>query len=131
RRVISCAECRRLKIRCGGHVPCPACVERGCQALCPNGTIPPGQGNFVLAATVDHPHHKLAKLEAHMHALEDALAIVQTAYNLSPHPLLSLQGDEDDTDDFQKLRSISEQPEKERNTRSDGRIPQLHVQLLE
>ncbi|KAF9078563.1 hypothetical protein BDP27DRAFT_1440995 [Rhodocollybia butyracea] len=123
---IACAECRRLKIRCDKLVPCSTCVKRGCQTLCPNGTIPPGQGSrFVLAAT-DHLHRKLAKFEARMHALDDALAIAQTTYNLPPHPLLSLQEDEDDTDDVQKLRSISEQPEKETNTRSDG-PGSLHV----
>ncbi|KAK7028823.1 hypothetical protein VNI00_014836 [Paramarasmius palmivorus] len=86
---IACAECRRLKIRCDRIVPCTTCVKRGCAALCPNGTIPPGQGSrFVLAAT-EHLELELAKLEARQYALEDALAIAQAAVTDEPHPLLA------------------------------------------
>ncbi|KAL0575347.1 hypothetical protein V5O48_006626 [Marasmius crinis-equi] len=94
---IACAECRRLKIRCDRTVPCTTCVKRGCAALCPNGTIPPGQGSrFVLAAT-EHLEVELAKLEARRHALEDALAIAHAAESDEPHPLLtSRDGDDKD-----------------------------------
>ncbi|KAK7461100.1 hypothetical protein VKT23_009029 [Stygiomarasmius scandens] len=88
-RQIACAECRRLKIKCDRLVPCSTCVKRGCQSLCPNGTIPPGQGSrFVLAAT-EHLQGKLARLEARMHALEDALAIAQAEESNESHPLLA------------------------------------------
>ncbi|KAJ6463916.1 hypothetical protein C8R45DRAFT_503300 [Mycena sanguinolenta] len=108
---IACAECRRLKIRCDKIVPCSTCVKRGCGALCPNGTIPPGEGSrFVLAAT-DHLHQKLVRMEARMHALEDALAILHTADSDKPHPLLSSY-DEDDEDEEStlKLKAVSEEP---------------------
>ncbi|KAJ4489995.1 hypothetical protein J3R30DRAFT_16350 [Lentinula aciculospora] len=108
---IACAECRRLKIKCDRLVPCSTCVKRGCQTLCPNGTIPPGQGSrFVLAAT-DHLHRKLAKFEARMRSLEDALIIAQTAYNVEPHPLLSVL--EDAHTDTQALKAISRTTENE------------------
>ncbi|KAJ7216633.1 hypothetical protein GGX14DRAFT_518292 [Mycena pura] len=95
---IACAECRRLKIRCDKTVPCSTCVKRGCGALCPNGTIPPGEGSrFVLAAT-DHLHQKLARMEARMHALEDALAILNDTESEKPHPLLLSPEDLDEDD---------------------------------
>ncbi|CAA7269897.1 unnamed protein product [Cyclocybe aegerita] len=90
---IACAECRRLKIRCDRTVPCSTCVKRGCGALCPNGTIPPGEGSrFVLAAS-DHLRQKLSKLEARMRSLEDALAIIHASESDEPHPLLSVGED--------------------------------------
>ncbi|GAV99532.1 hypothetical protein LENED_000993 [Lentinula edodes] len=108
---IACAECRRLKIKCDRLVPCSTCVKRGCQTLCPTGTIPPGQGSrFVLAAT-DHLHRKLAKFEARMHSLEDALTIAHTTYNLEPHPLLSDR--EDIYTDTQELKPMPEASEDE------------------
>ncbi|KAJ7178011.1 hypothetical protein C8R46DRAFT_888893 [Mycena filopes] len=110
---IACAECRRLKIRCDKTVPCSTCVKRGCGALCPNGTIPPGEGSrFVLAAT-DHLHQKLTRMEARMHSLEDALAILQDSDG--PHPLLlAHEGDEDDDPPEEEstlnLKAVSEEP---------------------
>ncbi|KAF9557805.1 hypothetical protein CPC08DRAFT_668314 [Agrocybe pediades] len=86
---IACAECRRLKIRCSRTIPCSSCVKRGCAALCPNETIPRGDGSrFVLAAT-DILAQRITRLEARMHSLEDALAIVQSSESNQPHPLLT------------------------------------------
>jgi len=34
---LSCAECRRLKLRCDRGIPCGSCVKRGCGAICPDG----------------------------------------------------------------------------------------------
>ncbi|WVF70366.1 hypothetical protein IAT40_005156 [Kwoniella sp. CBS 6097] len=34
---LSCAECRRLKLKCDRDVPCSNCVRRKCSDLCPNG----------------------------------------------------------------------------------------------
>ncbi|KAF9467158.1 hypothetical protein BDZ94DRAFT_1305645 [Collybia nuda] len=100
---IACAECRRLKIKCDKIVPCSTCVKRGCAALCPNGTIPPGEGSrFVLAAT-DHLRRKMTKMEARMHSLEDALAIVQANSSSRPHPLLSAPDDDEDDEDEEPI----------------------------
>ncbi|KAJ7507209.1 hypothetical protein B0H11DRAFT_1970739 [Mycena galericulata] len=111
---IACAECRRLKIRCDKTVPCSTCVKRGCEALCPNGTIPPGEGSrFVLAAT-DHLHQKLTRMEARMHSLEDALAILHATDSEHPHPLL-LSRELEDADDQPEeeptlnLKAVSEE----------------------
>lgn len=35
----SCAECRRLKLKCSREWPCTNCVKRSCAALCPNDTL--------------------------------------------------------------------------------------------
>ncbi|KAI0741386.1 fungal-specific transcription factor domain-containing protein [Daedaleopsis nitida] len=86
---ISCAECRRLKIRCDKTIPCQSCQRRGCAALCPNGSLATGQGTrFVLAAT-EHLHRRIAKMSDRIHQLEDALAILQAKSSNDPHPLLS------------------------------------------
>ncbi|KZP10721.1 hypothetical protein FIBSPDRAFT_937932, partial [Athelia psychrophila] len=37
---LSCAECKRLKLKCDKKVPCGACVRRECQMLCPHGSLP-------------------------------------------------------------------------------------------
>ncbi|KAF9476036.1 hypothetical protein BDN70DRAFT_812955 [Pholiota conissans] len=108
---IACAECRRLKIRCDRTVPCSTCVKRGCQALCPNGTIPPGEGSrFVLAAT-DHLRHKMTRLEARMRSLEDALAIVQSSESDRPHPLLSMGAQMEEDEEAPPFKAVSEEEE--------------------
>ncbi|KAI5987122.1 hypothetical protein EDD15DRAFT_1512307 [Pisolithus albus] len=43
---ISCAECRRLKIKCDKQIPCQSCQRRGCAALCPNGVLVCGSMSF-------------------------------------------------------------------------------------
>ncbi|THU97620.1 hypothetical protein K435DRAFT_819108 [Dendrothele bispora CBS 962.96] len=109
---IACAECRRLKIKCDRSIPCGTCIKRGCQSLCPNGTIPPGEGSrFVLAAT-EHLQGKMAKLEARMHALEDALAIAQTEESDVPHPLL-LSGKEVKEEPVAALQTVTEDADAE------------------
>lgn len=44
RGAISCAECRRLKLKCDKTVPCSSCKRRGCASICPNGSLTTGQG---------------------------------------------------------------------------------------
>lgn len=44
RGAISCAECRRLKLKCDKTVPCSSCTRRGCASICPNGSLTTGQG---------------------------------------------------------------------------------------
>ncbi|KAJ7220750.1 fungal-specific transcription factor domain-containing protein [Mycena pura] len=76
---VSCAECRRLKIKCDKQIPCQSCVRRGCVALCPNGALATGQGTrFVLAAT-EHLHRKIARMGARIRRLEDALGALHAA----------------------------------------------------
>ncbi|ESK94884.1 hypothetical protein Moror_14051 [Moniliophthora roreri MCA 2997] len=85
---VSCAECRRLKIKCDKQIPCTSCQRRGCAALCPNGSLATGQGTrFVLAAT-EHLHRRISKLSGRVRELEDALAILHSKHSNQPHPLL-------------------------------------------
>lgn len=85
---VSCAECRRLKIKCDKQIPCQSCLRRGCASLCPNGSLATGQGTrFVLAAT-EHLHRRIAKLSSRIRQLEDALAGLQAKHSADPHPLL-------------------------------------------
>ncbi|KAK0205495.1 hypothetical protein DFS33DRAFT_1328864 [Desarmillaria ectypa] len=117
---IACAECRRLKIRCDRMVPCSTCLKRGCASLCPNGTVPPGQGSrFVLAAT-EHLQSTLQKLEDRMHSLEDAIAIVYGANSDTPHPLLVKCKDEEVEEEPSNLKSVKEEAEEK-----DGDSPAL------
>ncbi|KAF8900215.1 hypothetical protein CPB85DRAFT_1439660 [Mucidula mucida] len=44
---ISCAECRRLKLKCDRVFPCSSCIRRGCANLCPNGTLEKGKRGFL------------------------------------------------------------------------------------
>ncbi|KAG1816513.1 uncharacterized protein BJ212DRAFT_1271447 [Suillus subaureus] len=92
---ISCAECRRLKIKCDKQIPCQSCqastprhTARGCAALCPNGSLATGQGTrFVLAAT-EHLHRQIASMSGRIRQLEDALGHLQSRHSAEPHPLL-------------------------------------------
>ncbi|KAI0277477.1 fungal-specific transcription factor domain-containing protein [Russula aff. rugulosa BPL654] len=86
---ISCAECRRLKIKCDKQIPCQSCQRRGCASLCPNGSLATGQGTrFVIAAT-EHLHRRIARMGDRIRQLEDALALLQASISKEPHPLLS------------------------------------------
>ncbi|KAF9493817.1 hypothetical protein BDN71DRAFT_1590785 [Pleurotus eryngii] len=88
RGAVSCAECRRLKIKCDKQIPCQSCQRRGCAALCPNGSLATGQGTrFVLAAT-EHLHRRISRLRDRVRQLEDALAALQAKQSSEPHPLL-------------------------------------------
>ncbi|KAI0080184.1 hypothetical protein K474DRAFT_1590475 [Panus rudis PR-1116 ss-1] len=86
---LSCAECRRLKLRCDRTIPCGSCVKRGCAAICPDGSLTTGKGNrFVLASTQDL-HEKIQELATRVRELEDALRSSHARYTAEPHPLLS------------------------------------------
>ncbi|KAI0342425.1 hypothetical protein BDW22DRAFT_1330929 [Trametopsis cervina] len=92
---IACAECRRLKVRCNRQVPCATCISRGCAALCPNGTLPPGDNSRFVTHATDHLQRLIGKMTDRMRALEDALAIAQAAESSQTHPLLSVEATQD------------------------------------
>ncbi|KAF7303857.1 Zn(2)-C6 fungal-type domain-containing protein [Mycena indigotica] len=93
---VSCAECRRLKIKCDKQIPCQSCVRRGCSALCPNGALATGQGTrFVLAAT-EHLHRKIARMGERIRALEDALTTLHAAQGGPDRPIHPLLVDSED-----------------------------------
>ncbi|KAI5115972.1 hypothetical protein M0805_001503 [Coniferiporia weirii] len=97
---ISCAECRRLKLKCDKTIPCSSCVRRGCPAICPNGTQSAGQTTRYSLADVEKLHRKLSEARRRIRLLEDALQIAHASTSPGQHPLLSedLLGIKSDTD---------------------------------
>ncbi|PCH34306.1 hypothetical protein WOLCODRAFT_95215 [Wolfiporia cocos MD-104 SS10] len=85
---VSCAECRRLKLRCDRKVPCETCVKRGCSAICPEGSLTTGKGNRLALADAEELHKKIERLRERSAALEEALRTLQAAVSDEPHPLL-------------------------------------------
>ncbi|KIK60349.1 hypothetical protein GYMLUDRAFT_200447 [Collybiopsis luxurians FD-317 M1] len=99
---LSCAECRRLKLKCSRTFPCTGCVKKGCAAICPDGSLTTGKGNrFVLANTAEL-QEKIEELTARTHVLEEALTKSHALVSPQPHPLLS-------DDLLQIKRSIKEE----------------------
>ncbi|KAF7292801.1 Fungal-trans domain-containing protein [Mycena indigotica] len=89
RGALSCAECRRLKLKCDKTVPCSSCKRRGCSAICPNGSLITGQGTRFVLADTEKLHHKIATMSDRIRHLEDALAVLQSTVTPEPHPLLT------------------------------------------
>ncbi|RPD64668.1 hypothetical protein L226DRAFT_565357 [Lentinus tigrinus ALCF2SS1-7] len=86
---VSCAECRRLKLRCDRKVPCETCTKRGCAALCPDGAlITGGKGTRQAVADVEDLKKKIETLTDRCKVLENALRTLQAAISDNPHPLL-------------------------------------------
>ncbi|KAJ7628705.1 fungal-specific transcription factor domain-containing protein [Roridomyces roridus] len=88
RGALSCAECRRLKLKCDKTVPCSSCKQRGCSAICPNGSLITGQGTRFVLADTEKLHTKIATMSDRIRDLENALAILQSSVTTEPHPLL-------------------------------------------
>ncbi|KAH9479629.1 putative transcriptional regulatory protein C1F7.11c [Psilocybe cubensis] len=86
---LSCAECRRLKLRCDRAIPCSSCVKRGCGAICPDGSLTTGQGNRFVLASTQELHEKISELATRVRELEDALRASHSHLSTEPHPLLS------------------------------------------
>ncbi|KAI0340282.1 hypothetical protein BDW22DRAFT_1360218 [Trametopsis cervina] len=88
RGAISCAECRRLKLKCDKTVPCSSCKRRGCASICPNGSLTTGQGTRFILADTDRLHKKITEMSDRIRQLEDGLAILQSSTTRESHPLL-------------------------------------------
>ncbi|OCH91033.1 hypothetical protein OBBRIDRAFT_792742 [Obba rivulosa] len=86
---LSCAECRRLKLRCDRAIPCGSCVKRGCSAICPDGSLTTGKGNRFVLASTQELHEKIAQLSARVRELEDALRTSHANQASETHPLLA------------------------------------------
>lgn len=84
----SCAECRRLKLRCDRKVPCEKCVSRGCGSICPDGALTPGKGNKMILANTEELHDRIDQLSSRIRELEGALQTLQARVSNEPHPLL-------------------------------------------
>ncbi|KAI0629194.1 hypothetical protein C8Q77DRAFT_1066223 [Trametes polyzona] len=89
---LSCAECRRLKLRCSRVFPCASCVKKGCAAICPDGSLTTGKGNRFVLANTEVLHDKITILANRVRALEDALQEAHAERSpppTQPHPLLT------------------------------------------
>ncbi|KAI0053463.1 hypothetical protein FA95DRAFT_1481722 [Auriscalpium vulgare] len=86
---VSCAECRRLKLRCDRKVPCETCTKRGCAAICPNGSLATGKSNnkYVLANT-EELHARIDRMTRRIRELEYGLGTLQATVSDAVHPLL-------------------------------------------
>lgn len=109
---ISCAECRRLKLKCDKKLPCNSCVRRGCPSICPNGSLSTGQGTRFVLADTTQLHAKIAEMGQRIRQLEDALTIFQSGVSNECHPLLR-----------EELLSIKFGPEK-------GYVPEREQQSM-
>ncbi|KAL5527974.1 hypothetical protein ACEPAG_6775 [Sanghuangporus baumii] len=86
---ISCAECRRHKLKCDKTIPCSTCVRKGCQSICPNGTLAPTHGTKYNTPVSIVNDSKISELSKRIRLLEDALQISHSAVSSAPHPLLA------------------------------------------
>ncbi|KAJ3574344.1 hypothetical protein NP233_g1815 [Leucocoprinus birnbaumii] len=95
----SCAECRRLKLRCdknvnfrrcpmGAEIPCGQCVKRGCGSICPDGVLTPGKNGRLVLAGTEELHDRISHFSSRIRDLEGALQALQTQVSDAPHPLL-------------------------------------------
>ncbi|KAH9946504.1 hypothetical protein B0H21DRAFT_743137 [Amylocystis lapponica] len=86
---LSCAECRRLKLRCSRVFPCSSCVKKGCAAICPDGSLTTGKGNRFVLANTEVLHDKITDLATRVRQLEDALQSAHGQLSQGVHPLLT------------------------------------------
>ncbi|KIY69236.1 hypothetical protein CYLTODRAFT_452841 [Cylindrobasidium torrendii FP15055 ss-10] len=109
---LSCAECRRLKLRCDRTVPCSSCVKRGCGAICPDGSLTTGQGNRFVLASTEELHGKISELATRVRELEDALRASHSRMSNDPHPLLK--------EDLLRIKApLQREPAHQRNATHD------------
>ncbi|KZP18363.1 hypothetical protein FIBSPDRAFT_933487 [Athelia psychrophila] len=85
---VSCAECRRSKLKCDKNIPCGSCTRRGCSNICPNDIFTPGQTARSFLPDMEYLHRKIFEMGQRILQLEDALAILQSNVSSEPHALL-------------------------------------------
>ncbi|KAL5485157.1 hypothetical protein ACEPAI_7799 [Sanghuangporus weigelae] len=118
---VSCADCRRLKLKCDKKIPCSSCVRRGAEILCPLG-VRGGISQNSRSTLMNTSSHfserwksKATLLSERIRALEDALTVESEARGGSgSHPLLDeelleikqcLSDDESDGDDYEEAQA--------------------------
>ncbi|KAJ3716605.1 fungal-specific transcription factor domain-containing protein [Lentinula raphanica] len=77
--VTSCAECRRLKLKCDRVFPCAACIRRGCGNLCPNGTLEKGKRGFLKRLEQALPPSSTTSGDGQEHSNEVAVFVSRDA----------------------------------------------------
>ncbi|KAF5328220.1 hypothetical protein D9619_013449 [Psilocybe cf. subviscida] len=100
---LSCAECRRLKLKYAS-IPPKSCssnlaralqmqsrvsVQKGCGAICPEGSLTTGKGNRFVLANTEALHDKINVLATRVRTLEDALLAAHSLNSNAPHHLLT------------------------------------------
>lgn len=83
----SCAECRRLKLKCDKGVPCQKCVSRGCGSICPDGSLVSGKGNRFFLANTEELHDEIDRQKARIRELEQSLQDLQGTVSANPQPM--------------------------------------------
>ncbi|KAK7042874.1 fungal-specific transcription factor domain-containing protein [Favolaschia claudopus] len=71
----SCAECLRLKLKCDKKgPPCTSCVSRGCEGICPDGTLfTSGRGKRSMIFQVAELNTVIARMGERIQSLQEAL----------------------------------------------------------
>ncbi|KAJ7212964.1 hypothetical protein GGX14DRAFT_445819 [Mycena pura] len=86
----SCAECHRLKLKCDKKIPCGSCVRRGCDSICPSGTLRSiGRGKRSVMSDVPELTSIISEMGERIRQLEQAVASTHDGARSSHHPLLS------------------------------------------
>ncbi|KAF9055205.1 hypothetical protein BDZ89DRAFT_1124982 [Hymenopellis radicata] len=117
---ISCAECRRLKLKCDKKLPCGSCIRRGCPSICPNGSLATGQGTRFVLADTSQLHNKISEMGQRIRQLEDALAIFQAGVSTEVHPLLR-----------EDLLAIKFGPDATQTTETEKRTKDLSIDSID
>ncbi|KAJ4490302.1 fungal-specific transcription factor domain-containing protein [Lentinula aciculospora] len=99
---LSCAECRRLKLRCDKKLAAAASPY-----VVPCGILEAGVGTRFILASTNQLHSKISLMSSRIRALEDALAIFQASVSSERHPLLE--------DELLKIKFGSEVKDSEEN----------------
>lgn len=119
---LSCAECRRLKLKCDRVFPCQSCSKRGCAEICPDGALTSGKGSRFILANTEQLHAKIIQMSDRIRQLEDALETVQAKCSSDPHPLLH----QDSLRIKNSLELYSSHATGGRHTQMDGTIKENH-----
>ncbi|KAG2033698.1 fungal-specific transcription factor domain-containing protein [Suillus americanus] len=124
---LSCAECRRLKLKCDRVFPCQSCSKRGCAEICPDGALTSGKGSRFILANTEQLHAKIIQMSDRIRQLEDALETVQAKCSSDPHPLLH----QDSLRIKNSLELYSSHATSGRHTQMDGTIKENHASNLQ
>ncbi|KAF9457528.1 fungal-specific transcription factor domain-containing protein [Collybia nuda] len=111
---LSCAECRRSKLKCDRVFPCQSCIRRGCAGICPEGTLAATKGNKVLMAHAQKLTEQVKTLTSRVRELESTLHETSSndqGSNHNPLPETTTAGDvplrEDANDVYEAIGSLS------------------------
>ncbi|TFL01701.1 hypothetical protein BDV98DRAFT_567372 [Pterulicium gracile] len=126
RPTLSCAECRRLKLKCDRTFPCASCTKRGCAQICPEGSLQSGRGSRFILANTSQLHEKIMQLSDRVKELEAGLGDLHGS--VAPgkqHPLLHPE--------MLSIRTSTEPQTSSRSSRRDSvvSVDERHRRYLE